>query len=244
MRTAGQSARYVGTKAGILIVALTFCSAQALNAGEKHFSLAFKGSLTTGSQLFPKPTSTDEAERAQYFPIKDILGYGVELRYRFPESNLAIGISADYLRATEERSIRIAGVQIPIDDGYRVIPVELTGYFLIPISGETFGVYMGGGAGVYLGRRIYRVANVEAPSTDQGHGFGIHVLSGLSYRFTEAFSLNAEMKFRDLQFNSVNQFSSSQISYGTTVVNVGKAPFESRVHTDGMIIQLGAVVEF
>ncbi|MBI5470914.1 MAG: hypothetical protein HY961_01070 [Ignavibacteriae bacterium] len=240
MRTTGLRARSVGL---ILIVTATFLCTREMNAEEKRFALVLKGSLTTGSQLFPKPTSASEIERAQFFSMKDILGYGAELRYRFPESNLAVGISADYIRATEARSFRVSGVEIPIDDGYRVIPIELTGYFLIPISGETFGVYIGGGAGMYLGRRIYRVADVEAPSTDQGRGFGIHVLSGLSYRFTEMFSLTAELKFRDLQFNSVNHFSSTQIRYRSTVINLSD-PGESRVHTDGMIIQLGAVIEF
>ncbi len=211
---------------------------------ESSFSISFKGSLTTGSQLFPNPNSPDEARRAQFFSLENIWGYGVEVRYRFPESDLAIALSTDYLRKTTGSSIRTATSVVPVTDGYRVIPLELTGYFLIPISGETFTIFMGGGVGTYIGRRIYRVGDVEAQTVDQGSGFGIHVLSGVGYRVYGPFSIVAEMKFRDLQFNSVNRFQSAQVQYGGTFVNVGTQPFESRVHTDGVIFQLGAMIEW
>ncbi|MEO8166625.1 MAG: outer membrane beta-barrel protein [bacterium] len=218
----------------------------SLTAGEKNFSVALKGSLTTGSQLFPNPNSTSAFQRAEFFSLKNVWAYGAEVRYRFPETDLALGISADYLRTTEAQRPIIGqnGKQVPVTDGYRVIPVEVTGYFIIPISGETIGVYMGGGAGAYFGRRIYRIGDTEAQTIDAGNGFGIHVLSGISWRFNDFFSLNAEMKFRDLQFNSTNQFSSSPIVYGNLTVQVPTQPFESRVHTDGMIFQFGAVIDF
>ena len=210
----------------------------------RNFSLALKGSLTTGSQIFPHPTSRDEFERAEFFPVKDILGYGIEFRYRFPESDLAIALSADYLRKVNSSLRRISSsVSVPEEDGYRVLPVELTGYFLIPISGEKIGVYMGGGVVTYFGRRIYRFANVEASTIDAGNGFGIHVLTGLSWRFNELFSVNAEMKFRDLQFTSTNQFGAKQVVFGQTLLNVPQVG-DSRIHTDGMIFQIGAVFDF
>jgi opacity protein-like surface antigen len=101
---------------------------------------------------------------------------------------------------------------------------------------------MGGGGGAYFGRRIYRIGGVEASSIGRGVGFGIHVMSGVSYRFTDMISVVAEMKFRDLQFTSVNQFSSSTIRYGSTTVPVSTQPFESRVHTDGIVFQVGIVI--
>lgn len=235
-------------RAALLFVAGVMCLifSGTLTAGDKNFSIALKGSLTTGSQLFPNPNSTSAVQRAEFFSLKSIWGYGVEVRYRFPETDLAVGISADYLRITEPQNPISGpnGMRAPVQDGYRVIPLEVTGYFIIPISGETFGVYMGGGAGTYFGRRIYRIGNTEARTVDAGNGFGIHVLSGISWRLADFISLNAEMKFRDLQFNSTNQFSSSPILYGSLPVQVSTQPFESRVHTDGMIFQFGAVIDF
>lgn len=228
----------------ILIAAGLLVSVRGHASDAKPFAIMVKGSLTTGSQLFPNPNSSDEFLRAQYLSISRTWGYGIEFRYRFPESDIAVSISADYLRVTETTHIRLFGTQIPVDDGYRVIPVEATGYFFIPFSGEVFGVYIGGGGGAYFGRRIYRIGVTEAPSIDQGVGYGIHVLSGVSYRFNGTFLAVAEMKFRDLQFDSVNKFPGPRAQYGSTFVDVGTEPFESRVHTDGMIFQLGIVVEF
>jgi hypothetical protein len=227
----------------LIVIASLVALLPGAEAQEKNFSVAIKGSLTTGSQIFPHPNSRDEFERAEFSPVKDILGYGLEVRYRFPESDLAIALSADYLRKVNTTSRKVSNIVVPEEDGYRVLPVELTGYFLIPISGEKIGVYMGGGVGTYFGRRIYRFANVEAKTTDAGNGFGIHVLSGLSWRFNHFFSINAEMKFRDLQFHSTNQFDSKQIVYGRSLLNVPQVG-ESRIHTDGMIFQIGAVLDF
>jgi len=212
-------------------------------AQERLWSVAVKGNFTTGSQLFPKSNSSSSVERASYFPIQGIPGFGVEIQYRIPESSLALGFSADYIRGTVTQQIRGA-VAVPVEDGYRVIPVEFTGYFLIPLSGPTFGVYMGGGGGVYFGRRVYRIAGVEALPIDQGHGFGIHVLGGVSYRLNEWFSLNGEMKFRDVQFESVNAFNVSQVVYEGRVVSLNRELQHSRIHTDGMVFQLGAAFSF
>jgi hypothetical protein len=228
----------------IALAALTIAASDFSPAQHKRFSVSVKGSLTTGSQLFPNPNSPDEFQRAQFSSIKDIFGFGFEFRYRFPETDLALALSADYLRKVELTDIQVGGRVIPNEDGYRVIPVELTGYFMIPISGERVGVYMGGGVGAYVGRRIWRRANVEAATLDAGNGFGIHILSGVSYRFNDVFSLSAELKFRDLQFDSVNQFPNEQVLFGTTLVSLPRGPQTSRVHTDGMIIQLCAVIDF
>lgn len=211
-------------------------------AQEGSFSVALKGNLTTSSRVFTDPNSPDVIERNQYLALEDFFGYGVELRYQIPESNIALGLSADYIRAKNDRSITIVSTLVPIEDGYRVVPVELTGYFLIPLSGPTFGVYMGGGVGAYFGNRVYKVGDTDAPTTSTENGYGIHVLGGVSYRFTGWFSLDAEMKFRDLQFKTSNQFVSSTVIYKDVVVPV--EPLDASIHTDGVVFQLGTVFNF
>ncbi|MBM2846533.1 MAG: hypothetical protein HW407_1845 [Bacteroidetes bacterium] len=215
------------------------------SAQERNIAVVLKANITTASRLFTNPNSPDVIQRSQFFSLEDFFGYGLEVRYLIPETNIALGLSTDYIRTTVTQTVRIStSKSIPVEDGYRVIPVELTGYFLIPVSGETFGVFMGGGVGGYFGRRVYKLGNTEAATTDIGRGFGIHVLGGLSYRFTEWFSLNAEMKFRDLQFQTTNQFASSTAVYNGTFINVSRAPFDGRVHTDGVVFQLGTVFNF
>jgi hypothetical protein len=228
----------------LLLCVVSAFDSPYLRGEERLFSLSLKGNFTTGSQLFPHPNATDPFQRSQYFSIEDFFGTSVEVKYSIPETNLAIGFSADYIRTTTSYTKPLSTTErLPVEDGYRVIPVEVTGYFHIPVSGPTFGVYMGGGGGVYFGRRIYREGNTEAPPVDEGRGYGIHVLGGLSYQFTEWFGLNAEMKFRDLQFEASNKFLSSQIIYNGRIIPVS-GPGPARIHTDGIIFQVGTMVRF
>ncbi len=204
-------------------------------------SIILNGSYTTNSEIFPNPNASDPFARSQSFLVEGTFGYGVEFKYRIAQSLVAIGASVEYLQASVDRSVGVAFRQgVQVQDGYRVVPLELTGYFIIPFSTRTFQVFIGGGAGMYIGHRTYTLAGVEAPAVDSEPGFGIHVVAGLVYGFNEWFSITGEMKFRDLQFSSSNVFPVSRIDYGGTVLNVSSEPFESKIHTDGVVFQIGA----
>jgi len=220
----------------VLLLPVLFVPA-ALRAGDGPFSVILKGNLTTSSLIFVTPDAPDPVEQGNTFSLSGAFGYGAELRYRIPESNIAIGLGADYL--TSSGTSALNGTTIPTKDGYTAFTAELTGYFILPLSGERFGVYMGGGGGVYFGNRTYSLAGIEAASVENTPGFAIHVVGGLSYRFLDGLQGLFEMKFRDLQFSSVSAFSVPAIRYNDTIINVGTAPFRSRVETDGIVFQLG-----
>lgn len=229
-----------------LLLLVTALAAPPLQAGEARFTLIAKGNLTTSSQLFVNPDAVDLPARGQSVPITNSFGFGAELRYRFSETNIALGISADYIRAHTSTDIAaFPSTTIRVDDGYTVVPVELTGYFVIPFSGETFGIFIGGGPGLYFGRRIYRIGDTEAGvSGNPVPGFGIHVLTGVRYRVEGPFEAVFEMKFRDLQFRSENAFASSPIRASNVLINVGTQPFSARTQTDGVVFQLGIAFSF
>ena len=231
----GRSVLLVGVAAILAVV--------TAEAQDKNFVIVVRGSLTTASRLFPNANSTDAIERAGFFPLENSPGAGIELRYSIPQTNLSFGCSVEYVRARVDQTLQ-AQIPIPIEDGYRAIPLELTGYFLIPVSGPTFGLYMGGGFGAYFGKRLYRIGDVEVLPLDTGTGFGIHVLGGVRYRFAEWFALEAEMKFRDVQFETTDAFPVPQIVYRGTVIGVNRNPMHSRVHTDGMVFQIGTAFSF
>ncbi|MCK5571862.1 MAG: outer membrane beta-barrel protein [Bacteroidetes bacterium] len=204
-------------------------------------SIILKGNYTTSSEIFPNPNASDAFSRSQSFLVEGAFGYGVEVKYRIPRSMIAVGASVEYLEASFDRTVGIAFREgVPVEDGYRVIPLEVTGYFIIPFSTRTFQVYIGGGVGMYIGGRTFRLAGVDAPTVDSRPGFGIHVVAGVGYGINDWLSIVGEMKFRDLQFASTNDFPNSRIEYGGAVLNVNSEPFESKVHTDGIVFQLGA----
>ena len=214
----------------------------ALRAGEGPFSVVFKGNLTTSSLIYVTPDAPDPVEQGNTFSLSGAFGYGAEVRYRLPESNIAFGLGADYLSSSGTSTLN--GTLIPTKDGYTAFTVELTGYFILPLSGQRFGVYMGGGGGMYFGRREYSLAGVEAASIDNTPGFAIHVVGGISYMFLDGLQGSFEMKFRDLQFTSVNAFRSPAIRFEDTIINVGTTPFRSRVETDGIVFNLGLSYSF
>jgi hypothetical protein len=107
-----------------------------------------------------------------------------------------------------------------------------------------FKIFMGGGAGIYIGQRHYAVAGVDAISEKNGVGGGIHVLAGVSYLLTERFSLQAEMKFRDTKFESTTRFPTDRILYRGLLIPVSSVPTQARVQSDGIVFQLGAGYSF
>ncbi len=222
-------------------VVLVFLAATSTTvfSQEKPFSLAVQGSFTTGSQLFTNPDSPNPIEQSEFVPLEDLFGVGLEVKYSLPESHFVVGLSADYIQTTQTS---LNSSLVPVEDGYHVVPVEITAYFIIPVSGPVVDVFMGGGGGTYFGRRVYRLAGVEAATADPGVGFGIHVLGGVTVRIYELFALTGEMKFRDVQFETTNAFSVSHIVHNGRVIDVSTEPFSSSVHTDGVVFQLGLAV--
>ena len=93
--------------------------------------------------------------------------------------------------------------------------MEFTGYFHIPVTDGAFGVYMGGGVGVYFGERRYALAGCTGRIDRRGRRGSVSMSSaGCSYRFTEGFMLSVELKFRDAQFEATNAFAVPSVRYG------------------------------
>jgi hypothetical protein len=228
-------------RASLVVISLVMFSAGSVWSQEGSIMVVGRGSFTTESQLFTDPDSPDPLERSVFVPLEDFFGGGVEIRYGIPETHFTVGLSADYIRATQPTFTQTG---LPLEDGYQVIPLEVTAYFTIPISGRSADLFMGGGGGVYFGRRIYRLAGVTAETVGRTPGAGIHVLAGAALKITSLLSIMGEMKFRDLQFDSKNAFSVSRITYNGRIVDVSTEPFSSQVHTDGIVFQVGVALTF
>ena len=224
---------------------LMLAPASASLAQERMFTVVAKGSLNTAGRLFPNPNAADPVARAQAFSFSDFYGLGGEVQYHFANSSIFLGLGSEYIRNDGGRNI-VATAQrvVPVEDNYRVIPVELTGYFRIPVTAGAFSIVMGGGVAAYFGDRHFVMAGVDAPTTTSTAGFGIHVLGGFAYRISEWFTASADIKFRDAQFQTVNAFAVPNVKYGDVFVSLPQGPFASTVHTDGMVIQVGIGVNF
>lgn len=211
---------------------------------EKAYSISIKGSFTISSRLFYNIDARDEISRGQYINLDDIFGFGVDVRKTIKDTRLEVGIALEYLSARESGFVRVSNTRVPIEDGYWTVPVELSGYFVIPFSTETVRMYIGGGGGVYFGERRYTIADERADIVDSKMGIGIHVVTGFEYSLKEWVALRSEIKFRDLQFESTHAFSKSSTMYNGVTVALKQEPTRSRINVDGMLIDVGIVIRF
>ncbi len=238
-----------GKKLLWVLVAL-FLLSDVLHASERNrkYSLALKGTYTSTSKLFPTPDAIQELQRTRSIEINDIFGYGVEIRRQLGDESIEVGVGVEYIHTTKTGLAAVPGgsptLRLPVADGYRFVPLEFTGYFIIPFSSETVKFFMGGGMGFYYGDRIYQVVNRTAQTVENRVAFGIHVLTGLDYFINRSFSVRGEVKFRDPQFEMTSKFTSTNVEYGGRTYRLSQQPFDSKVNLDGLVVTIGAVLNF
>ncbi len=214
-------------------------------AQEPLYELGLYGTFTTSSKLFHHPNDPNELLRDEYLPIDGIFSGGIDVRRMIEPIHLQLGLGIEYIRkVTSEDNVAGNGAVVTDRNGYEVIPIEASAYFYIPIGTKDLKFYMGGGGGMYLGRRIYWIGNAEAATVSTQPGFGIHVLSGVDYMFSSRWSVRGELKFRNVQFRSTNQFSSSTTYSNGSLVTLDQQPQDSRINVDGMVINAGIAFHF
>jgi hypothetical protein len=208
------------------------------------YSIEVFGAYTTSSKLFPYAADPSDIRRAFFLPLTDIFHVGTEIRASISALDLEIGLGTEYIQKTEVVNVEASPSAIPVTDGYRVIPVELSGYFRLPIGNDRIRVTLGGGVGLYAGERIYRYYDLAAPATGRTGGFGIHIVAGGEYSLFGRWALRGEFKARDIQFESVNQFLQPSLIYQGNVVTLPQQPFTSKFSIDGLSFRMGIALSF
>ena len=217
-----------------IVIVIFLCT--AISASQEHlYTINFNSSYITSSKLFYSPNNSNDFLRSQYHALDNIFGVGVELRRTFEESIVQVGIGVEFISTRESFSNPISSTKAEHGyDGFSVFPIEFTGYAAVPFNSETVHMYIGGGAGLYIGRRNYEYEGVVSQTISQKAGYGIHIVSGIEYMLSQKIALLSEVKFRDIQFETTNVF-----SYKAGFAPPYLAPFSSRFSIDGMTLKLG-----
>ena len=232
-------------RATIILIGVLGATSVECPAQDHPYSVALFGSFTTSSKLFHHPHDADEILRSQFLPLDNILSAGIDIRRTLEGLRLQVGLSAEYLSKTETIELPAAqGKKIPITDGFTAIPVELSGYFLVPVGSQNLHVYMGGGGALYLGDRQYEYAGEQAETIEHGVGYGIHIMSGIEYAMESRISVRSELKFRDIQFETTSDFKRDAAIYHGSTVALDQSAFSSRISVDGMTFNIGLVYHF
>lgn len=228
------------------IFSLIYFNANAQYGGH-DWSAAVYANYITGSKLFNFPKSIDPELRDLHISIDDIFSYGFDIRHRISES-LIIGIGAEYIKAGVDAKLIIGGpsgsVLADISEGYELIPVEVSAYYLMPFSSERFLIHIGGGAGIYFGGHLRKLGNVETENISRKFSYGIHVLTGIDYLFADFFSIRAEMKFRDPQFQVKSRYEKPEVKINGIDYLLSQNPIDSKINIDGITFTIGVVYHF
>lgn len=206
-----------------------------------NLGIAVNYSYTTSSKLYLSPNAQDPILRNQNVEMGGAKSYGIDIRYRISEP-LIIGLSAEYLKNTKNHDeFSVGGFVIDIDDGFELIPVELTLYYLVPFSTEKFKFYMGAGAGLYFGKHIRNFSDVSVSDIGSETTYGIQVATGMDYVANEFISLRVEMRFRDPELDMKSKYSKQIFEYRGRSLLLSRETFETKSNVDGMTFLVGIV---
>ncbi len=130
---------------------------------------------------------------------------------------------------------------IEVEDGFSVVPVELTAHYFFPFSTEQFKFLMGAGIGYYNGEFIREFVDTDLSVVQRKFALGIHVSTSMDYMVLENFSLRFEMKFRDPQYEVNSKYTKTEVIYQGETISLPENSFNTKVNLDGLTFILGVV---
>ena len=231
----------------VVIFLLAFPSTLLCQYNGSFISIGVYGVYTTSASIFLNPNASDVVIRNQSFVIEDITNPGADIRIRISEP-LILGLNVEIIEKTESGpnlSAFVGGsvVRINVEDGFKLVPVELTAYYLLPFSTEGWKFLMGGGIAYYNGEFIRKVGSTGVSNVQKEAEFGIHVSASLDYIPISFAVIRFQMKFRDPQFTVSSKYAQQEIEYqGHTVVLPGDS-FDTKINLDGITFMLGLAVQ-
>ena len=216
-------------------------------SGEWSISAIARGLLITSSKIYPNPNNPSFDLRIVNTPFTSVTGYGGEIRIQRFGTSYFLYLSAEVLSELRSEQKLDGSInpprRVPVDDGYRMIPIELGGQVYVPIGSQSWKLSMGGGIGAYHTERIYSIAGVSAQPVGNRFGFGIHVLINMEYLVLPGVSITAGIKFRDPEVDVRNKFEVASTTYNNGVISLPQGEFPSRINVDGMTLSAGLRLE-
>jgi len=223
----------------ILFILFIFCGVNFPQYNGSNFNFAISYNYTTTSKLYFQPNSSDPVLRSDYENLDGIYNISVEFRYKIFES-MILGLGSEFIQKSfTNRNFIIQGDRAEIKEGYNLIPIELTIYYLLPFSTERFKFFMGGGGGLYFGKHIREFGNVNFNSAELSTGYGINVSVGLDYLVNEFISVRGQMRFRDPELIMKSKYSGSNSIYKGKSYLLSDNTYTTKVNIDGVTFTIG-----
>jgi outer membrane protein W len=213
-----------------------------------EISIGIYGVYTTSASLFLNPNAPDIVLRNQSYDIEDIFNLGGDIRYRISEP-VILGLNIEYINITERAPNYndISGssvVSLDVEDGFNLIPVELTAYYLLPFSSEQFKFLMGGGIAYYNGEFLRKIGDAEVTNISKEAAFGIHVSVSMDYIPLSNVVTRFQMKFRDPQFTVTSKYNRQEVIYQGQRITLREESFDTKINMDGITFMIGIAYQF
>jgi len=228
----------------LAFIVLTFQSfAQSDSA---KIGIAVNAVYTTSAEVFLNPNSSNPEVRNNSTTFEDIWSPALDIRYRFSKEFL-LGLNVEYISKTsiEPSLTAFIGNQVfifEVEDGFKVVPIELTAYYHFPFSTEDFKFMMGGGLGYYLGEFERKFQDVQLEVTQRKFALGLHVTASMDYMIISNIAARFEMKFRNPQYTVTSKYSKPQVTYQGNVIELPENAFDTKIDIDGLTFILGLVI--
>lgn len=228
------------------IVLIFFASATITFSQYNNHDFSLSGSFvyTTEAEVFLRPNSNDPAIRNRSNTLIDIMNPGIDLRYRLFES-LIVGLSSEYMNKTQvgmNLSVSAGNntIRLETEDGITLIPVELSAYYDMPFSTESFKFLMGGGVGYYYGDFQRKFGDTKITTLERQFAFGIHVSVSMEYILLERYGLRFEMKFRDPEYKIKSKYDKTIVNIDDTQITILQDTFDTKINVNGIVFLLSA----
>lgn len=230
-----------------LVLLLSIISLNSLQAQFNSYDIGLSANVvyTTSAEIFLNPNSSDPVVRNQSFTLEDIFSPSIDVRYRLSD-DFILSLNIEYIKKTLMAPNLTAFIGnsvlvIEVEDGFRVIPVELTAHYFFPFSTEQFKFLMGAGIGYYNGEFIREFVDTDLSVVQRKFALGIHVSTSMDYMVLENFSLRFEMKFRDPQYEVNSKYTKTEVIYQGETISLPENSFNTKVNLDGLTFILGVV---
>ena len=216
----------------LLLLQLLFIGILAAN--DRNLSFSLKGSFTTSTRFLYNIDRVNSYGEER--TISSNFGYGADVRWNIMWDRFFLGFSIEKVSSHDEVPVFYMESEIPIpfEEGFNLTAMELSGYYVVPISSENIKFYLGGGFGTYDGDRDFSIANVRAATVASKSYIGIHVLTGIDYQLFPRLGLRFEIKFRDPHFDVTTKFDQRSVNYQGEQVQLPQGEYVTKINLFGV----------
>jgi hypothetical protein len=214
-----------------------------LPAQTPEVSVTAKGTYTTSTRFLY------DIDKPEIFFDGNVLesnfGFGLDVRWNILWDRFSIGVSGERIRSIGLSYIlypQFQNLRVMREEGFELFALEISGYYVVPISSDNIHFYLGGGIGFYDGERLYTIAGVRSATVQTTSNAGIHVLTGIDYWFLPKIGVRGELKFRDPHIDVTNKFDQPTVTVAGYQIPLSRSETTTRVNLFGVNYMLGLVI--